>query len=76
MRARAAYRDFDETYERVQLTDGDFFMNLRDSYIHEAAAYQMARRRDKLVAHIQGLIDTYGEAARPRRTPSATRGPR
>ena len=43
VRARAAYRDFDETYERVQLTDGDFFMNLRDSYLHEAAAYQMAR---------------------------------
>jgi len=43
VRARAAYRDFDETYERVHLSDGDFFMNLRDSYIHEAAAYQMAR---------------------------------
>jgi hypothetical protein len=43
VRARAAYRDFDETYERVRLSDGDFFMNLRDSYLHEAAAYQMAR---------------------------------
>ncbi|HEX9699862.1 MAG TPA: hypothetical protein VGD06_10420 [Acidobacteriota bacterium] len=43
VRARAAYRDVDETYQRVQLTDGSFFMNLRDSCIYEAAAYNMAQ---------------------------------
>jgi hypothetical protein len=43
VRARAAYRDFDETYQRAQLNDGSFFMNLRDSCIYEAAAYRMAR---------------------------------
>jgi len=43
VRARAAYRDFDETYQRARLNDGSFFMSLRDSFIHEAAAYEMSR---------------------------------
>ena len=43
IRARAAYKDIDETYQRVTMTDGSFFMNLRDYFMFERAAYELAQ---------------------------------
>ena len=43
IRARAAYKDIDERYQRVRMTDGDFFMNLRDYFMFERAAYELAQ---------------------------------
>ena len=43
IRARATYKDIDERYERVQMSDGSHFMNLRDYYMFERAAYELAQ---------------------------------
>ncbi len=43
IRARAAYKDIDETYQRARMTDGSFFMNLRDYFMFERAAYELAQ---------------------------------
>ena len=42
IRARASYKDIDETYERVRMSDGSYFMKLRDYYMFERAAYELA----------------------------------
>ncbi len=38
---RAALRDFDETYERMRF-EREFYTHLRDSYLFDLAAYEMA----------------------------------
>lgn len=43
IRARAAYKDIDERYQRARMNDGSFFMNLRDYYMFERAAYELAQ---------------------------------
>lgn len=43
IQARATFKDIDETYERVRMSDGSYFMNLRDYYGFEQAAYELAR---------------------------------
>ena len=42
IRARAAYKDIDERYQRARMNDGSFFMNLRDYFMFERAAYELA----------------------------------
>ncbi len=43
IRARAAYKDIDERYQRARMNDGSFFMNLRDYFMFERAAYELAQ---------------------------------
>ncbi len=42
IRARAAYKDVDEKYERVRMSDGTYAMNLRDYFMFERAGYELA----------------------------------
>jgi len=42
VRAKAVYKDIDVTYERTRMSNGEHFMNLRDYYVFEVAAYEMS----------------------------------
>ncbi len=42
LQVNATLKDIDETYQRQRLTDGTFVMELRDYYVFEQVAYQLA----------------------------------
>jgi hypothetical protein len=39
---RAVFKDIEETHDREQLSTGQWLLNLKDSYKHEIAAYQLS----------------------------------
>ena len=43
---RAVFKDVDITHVRTQVASGKWMLNLKDSYKHEIAAYQLARLLD------------------------------
>ena len=42
LQVHATLKDIDETYQRQRMTDGTFVMELRDYYVFEQVAYQLA----------------------------------
>ncbi|MGD8331367.1 MAG: hypothetical protein PVJ49_18185 [Acidobacteriota bacterium] len=43
VRMEAALRDYEETFEEVRTSDGEFYARLRDSFIFDVPAYRLSR---------------------------------